>query len=144
MGKTNAALLWGALLAFCACRHFENFDERCAREAREYTERQCPRRMDQYTLMDSLTYDVRSRTLNYYYTLEGVLDNDTVMNAQACESLKNLLRKNVANSVELKSHKEEGISFSYCYYSKTSGKVRFRALFTPEDYGGDYSPPRRK
>ena len=92
MKKINTTLLLGALLGFCAC-HFESFDERCAREAREYTEKQCPRRMDQYTLMDSLTYDDHSRTLNYYYTLEGVLDNDTVMNAQACESLKDLLRK---------------------------------------------------
>ena len=82
MKKINTTLLLGALLGFCAC-HFESFDERCAREAREYTEKQCPRRMDQYTLMDSLTYDDHSRTLNYYYTLEGVLDNDTVMNAQA-------------------------------------------------------------
>ena len=111
-------------------------------EAREYTEKQCPRRMDQYTLMDSLTYDEHSRTLNYYYTLEGVLDNDTVMNAQACESLKNLLRKNVVNSVDLKSYKEKGISFSYCYYSKASGKVRFQVRFTPEDYDSHYSPDR--
>ena len=104
MKKINTTLLLGALLGFCAC-HFESFDERCAREAREYTEKQCPRRMDQYTLMDSLTYDDHSRTLNYYYTLEGVLDNNTVMNAQACESLKDLLRKNVVNSVDLKSYK---------------------------------------
>ena len=119
MKKINTTLLLGALLGFCAC-HFESFDERCAREAREYTEKQCPRRMDQYTLMDSLTYDDHSRTLNYYYTLEGVLDNDTVMNAQSCESLKDLLRKNVVNSVDLKSYKEKGISFSYYYYSKAS------------------------
>ena len=56
MKKINTTLLLGTLLGVCAC-HFESFDERCAREAREYTEKQCPRRMDQYTLMDSLTYD---------------------------------------------------------------------------------------
>ena len=105
MKKINTTLLLGALLGFCAC-HFESFDERCAREAREYTEKQCPRRMDQYTLMDSLTYDDHSRTLNYYYTLE------------------------------------KGISFSYYYYSKASGKVRFQVRFTPEDYDSNYSPNR--
>ena len=41
MKKINTTLLLGALLWFCAC-HFESFDERCAREAREYTEKQCP------------------------------------------------------------------------------------------------------
>ena len=65
-----------------------------------------------------------------------------VMNAQACESLKDLLRKNVVNSVDLKSYKEKGISFSYYYYSKASGKVRFQARFTPEDYDSNYSPAR--
>ncbi len=135
MKKIYATLLLGLPLGLCAC-HFESFEERCAREAREYTERQCPRRTDRYTLMDSLTYDDRSRTLNYYYTLEGALDDDTTMDTQACESLKDILRKNVANSVELKAYKEKGISFSYCYYSRASGKVRFHVRFTPEDYGG--------
>ena len=141
MTKINTTLLLGALLGFCAC-HFESFDERCAREAREYTEKQCPRRMDQYTLMDSLTYDGHSRTLNYNYTLEGFLDNDTVMSAQACESFKDVLRKNVVNSVDLKPYKEKGISFSYRYYSKATGKTRLQVRFTPEDYGGNHSPVR--
>ncbi len=144
MKKIHTILLFGSLSGLYACRHFENFDERCAREAREYTEKQCPRKTDQYTFMDSLTYDDRSRTLNYYYTLEGILDNDTVMDAQACKSFKELLLKNVANSVELKTYKENGISFSYCYYSKTSGRVRLRVLFTPADYGGKRIPARRE
>ncbi len=114
--------------------NFENFDQRCAREAREFTEKQCPRRADQYTVMDSLTYDMSSRTFHYYYTLEGLLDNDSVMTQKVYEDFKDVLYKNVCNSVELKSYKEKDINFSYCYYSKSSGTVRLQVLFTPEDY----------
>ena len=127
--------LWGLVATSCQ----ESFEERCAREAREYTEKQCPRRMDPYTMMDSLTYDKASRTLYYYYTLEGLLDNDTVMTTQTYDALEDLLRKNVVNSVDLKTYKEKGINFAYCYYSKASGKVRFQVRFTPEDYNGTYS-----
>ena len=63
-------------------------------------------------------------------------------NLALVESLKDLLRKNVINSVDLKSYKEKGISFSYYYYSKASGKVRFQVRFTPEDYDSNYSPDR--
>ena len=122
--------LWG-LMAACQ----ENFDERCAREAREYTEKQCPRRMDICTIMDSLTYDEATHTLNYYYTLEGELDTDSMMNKENCGKIEDLLRKNIINSVELKTYKENGINFSYCYHSKTTGKARLQVRFTPEDYG---------
>ena len=90
--------------------------------------------MDECTVMDSLTYDRQTRTLNYYYTVEGALDNDSVMTDQACEELKKMLHKNIINSVILKSYKENDINFRHCYYSKSSGKIRFQVRFTPEDY----------
>lgn len=133
MKKTTYILLLGVVGSFYAC-NFESFDERCAREAREHTERQCPRRMDPYTVMDSLTYDRQSHTLNYYYTLEGMLDNDTVMTPQIYDDLEKLLLRNVVQSVELKTYKEKGLNFAYRYYSKSTGKIRFQTLLTPEDY----------
>lgn len=132
MSKLKFILLCFPLWGLFSCQ--ESFDDRCAREAREYTEKQCPHRMDEYTVMDSLTYDRQTRTLNYYYTLEGALDNDSVMTDQACEELKKMLHKDVINSVGLKSYKEKDINFRHCYYSKSSGKIRFQVRFTPEDY----------
>lgn len=134
MKKIGHLLLLSAVTMLAAC-NFENFDERCAREAREYTEKQCPQRMDICTIMDSLTYDQSTHTLTYYYTLEGELDTDSMMNKENCGKIEDLLRKNVINSVNLKTYKEHGINFSYCYYSKATGKVRFQTCFTPDDYG---------
>lgn len=124
-------LLSVLLLASCG---FENFDERCEREAQEYTQKQCPRRMDQYTMMDSLTYNKPTRTLTYYYTLEGVLDNDSVMTPDAGNILEANLKEAIINSVDLKTHKDKGINFCYCYHSKTTGKVRFTTTITQADY----------
>ena len=129
----KSLIILSALCGLSSCQ--ESFDERCTREAREYTEKQCPRRMDAYTVMDSLTYDTPSRTLHYFYTLEGLLDNDSVTSAEFQDALKDLLHKYIMNSVDLKTYKEKGLNFCYHYYSRSTGKERCKALFTPTDYG---------
>lgn len=138
MKKATTILLCAVLGGTTSCHH-ESFDERCAREAREYTEKQCPRRMDAYTMMDSLTYDMTSHTLNYYYTTEGMLDSDSVMTSEFHDALERLLHEHILNSVDLKIYKEKGINFGYHYYSKSTGKERYQVLFTPEDYKGSPS-----
>lgn len=134
MKKTNLIFLFCASLALGAC-HFESFDERCEREAKEYTQKQCPRRLDKCTVVDSMVYDKSTHTLSYYYTLEGLLDDEQVMTDKVFDNYREQLLKNVVNSIELKAYKEKELNFSYYYYSKKTGKQRFTLTFTPEDYG---------
>ncbi len=141
--KKTTTLLLATLLGLAACQH-ESFDERCGREAREYTEKQCPRRMDDYTMMDSLTFDRASRTLTYYYTMEGMLDTDSMATPEFGEALETTLRKHIVNSVDLRSYKKEGLNFCYQYNSKSTGKVRYKVLFTPEDYGNGRNATEKK
>lgn len=122
------------LLASC---HFESFEKRCAREAEEYTARHCPKRLNKYTVIDSLTFDPGTQTFGYYYTLEGDLDNDTIISKDIADSFREQLKKELTNSVELKVYKEKKLNFSYIYISKSTGKVRFKTLFTPEDYNAE-------
>jgi ADP-ribose pyrophosphatase YjhB (NUDIX family) len=128
--------LWGLLATglMSSCQ-FETFEERCQREAMEYTEKQCPRRMDDYTVMDSVTFDMAQRILTYHYTIEGDLDNDTVLTPQAIAHFQEILGEEVKNSVELKHQKEEGVTFRYTYHSKTTGKQRFNVVYDKEFYG---------
>lgn len=91
--------------------------------------------MDPYTMLDSLSYDMKSRTLTYYYTLEGTLDDDKVLTEEVYDGFRKELCKNIINSVELKNYKEKLINLRYCYYSKSKGNIRFKTTFTPEDYG---------
>lgn len=106
MRKIKPAVLLCVSLMLCAC-NFENFDKRCAREAKEYTEKQCPRRMDPYTVMDSLTYQEHTHTLAYHYTLEGKLDNDSILTRELFDAFAQQLRKELINSVDLKMYKEK-------------------------------------
>lgn len=128
-------LICGLLMAagILSCR-FESFEERCQREAREYTEKQCPRRMDEYTVMDSVTFDIKNRTLSYFYTMEGVLDSDSVLTPEAIENFREVLGEHLKNSVELKTQKEEGVTFNYSYYSKATGTLRFSVVYDREYY----------
>ena len=94
-----------SILLFASC-NFESFEKRCAREAEEYTTRHCPRRMNKYTVMDSLTFNPETKTFGYYYTLEGDLDNDSIITNEIADSFREQLKKELINSVELKAYKE--------------------------------------
>lgn len=114
--------------------HFESFDERCERETREYTRKQCPRRLDEFTIMDSTVYDMGTRTITYYYTCEGTLDNADNLTEEVIRTCREQLRKNVVNSIELKAYKEKGLNFCYLYNSCTTGKQLLKITIEPKDY----------
>lgn len=120
-----------ALLSGC---NFESFDKRCQREAEEYTEQQCPRRLDPCTILDSMRYDTDSRTLQYYYTLEGMLDSANVLTDQIVAGFRKQLKQDIINSVQLRKYKEEGINFEYIYLSRSTGKTYMKLNFTPKEY----------
>ena len=119
-----------ATMLLTACQ--ESLEERCAREAKEYTQKNCPRHIDTEIVLDSMTFEKDSHTIGYCYTLQGSLDNPLrVDSAQFSEAL--LLE--VKNSTNLKLYKDEGYSFRYVYYSaKNSGTKLFEATFRKNDY----------
>ena len=134
MKKKNYLFPILAAALFLGSCQFENFDERCAREAKEYTEQHCPLRIDPCTVLDSMTYASDKRTLQYYYTMEGLLDSTQILTPEVIADFKKQLEGEIVNSVQLRKYKEERINFRYCYKSKKSGKTVFDLRFTPEDY----------
>lgn len=128
MKKTIIMIVAGILLVACQ----ESLEERCAREAKEYTQKNCPRHIDTEIVLDSMTFDKDSHTIGYCYTLQGSLDNPLrVDSAQFSEAL--LLE--VKNSTNLKLYKDAGYSFRYTYHSeKDSGTKLFEATFRENDY----------
>lgn len=134
MTKRNTLILiLAAGLASSAC-NYESFDERCIREAREFTEQQCPRRLDPCTILDSLTYDTQSRTLAYHYTVEGILDSAGVYTDDVISGFTKEVKNEVANSVQLRRYKQEKLNFDYVYISKSRGEECLRIKLTPKDY----------
>jgi ADP-ribose pyrophosphatase YjhB (NUDIX family) len=128
MKKTITLLTVALLLAACQ----ESLEDRCAREAQEYTKKNCPVRVVEHVLMDSMTFDRTTHTIGYAYTLEDLLD-DSVALSKAHP--RELLLKELKNTPNLKLYKEAGYNFRYIYYSNSKkGTKLFEATFLEKDY----------
>lgn len=119
-----------ALLIFAACQ--ESLEERCQREARDYTAKNCPLPVGENVVMDSMTFDAATHTIAYIYTLSGVVDDTAAINRS---NPRESLLKSLKNTPHLKLYKEAGYSFRYTYYSaKQRGQKLFDTTFREKDY----------
>ena len=124
------ALFIGAALMAVGCQ--ESLEERCEREAREYTEKHCPTPVAKDVVMDSMTFDKATHTITYAYTLTGQLDDSAVV--EGAHS-RDLLLQEIKNSAHLRLYKEAGYSFRYVYHSgKKKGTQLLDATFHQSDY----------
>ncbi len=120
-------------LTFTGCRR-ENIDERIHREAKEFTEKNCPREMDPYTTIDSACYDMKNRIYSYNYTVQGLLDVDSIYTDELLNSFRETLLGQIKTSIQMKALKDQGVTFAYRYFSQESGKTLMNITFTKEDY----------
>ena len=109
------------------------FDEQCAKEAEIYTEKQCPIKVSEGVVLDSMTYSKSTRSLSYHYTVSGKLDDATLIQNNI-NTIRNGLMKGISNSVELKQAKEEGIYFRYLYTSASTHKQFAKITISKSDY----------
>ena len=113
----------------------ENLEDRAARETKEFTEKKCPAVVDQFTIMDSITFDRATKTVHSYYSLRGTADTVGVLNdGNARSALVDELKRNTNNKV-YKDAKFQKFQFSYTYYSaRRKGLVLYETRVTPKDY----------
>ena len=123
-------LLLISTLASCT----ESFVERRQREAKEFSERECPRMVDTYIRMDSMAFSEEPVGLVYYYTVLGELDNEELLTPDVVEDFRTRLLENIRNDINMRRDKEEGFTFTYRYTSEKTGKPFIEAAFGPEDY----------
>lgn len=116
----------------CSCQ--EKKSERFEREAREFTEKNCPQHLDPITTLDSLVFEPAGvGTLKQYYTLD--LDDESreaFMNKLGEIGDTNL--KIVKNSVLFIKHKDAGVTFSYIYFDAATGDKLVQYDFMEEQY----------
>ena len=123
-------VLSAILLLLSACQ--ESLEDRCARETKEYTRKNRPAKMDNNSILDSLTFERETHTLHYYYRLTGFADNDSIV-----EKLDagNILKNELRNTTTLKLYKDNHYRFAYTYRSeKDPNKVLLDFVFTDKDY----------
>jgi hypothetical protein len=120
------------ILFLMACT--ESFEDRCRREAREFTEKQCPRLVEEHIILDSMTYVEAPQGFIYHYRVTGELDNPELLTADALEPIIENMRQNLRQNLSLRAYKERGLSFTYRYLSDTTGEPFVDTTFGPEDY----------
>ncbi len=126
----KSVIFCALLLIFAACQ--ESLEERCQRECVTYTKKHCPLRVAENIILDSMFLDKPTHTINYVYTVSGIIDDKGLIERN--NPTENL-RMEVKNSTHLKRYKEAGYSFSYIYYSaKNKGTQLFKATFHQSDY----------
>ena len=134
MNKVLAIACLGILASFSACKR-ESKDEKFKRDFELFTQKDCPKLMDPCTRMDSVCYDIGSRTMTEYYTVMGELDDDSIYaDEKVMGTYRETLQKGLKSSIQLKPYKDEGISFRYVYRSLSTGETRLELIYTPEDY----------
>lgn len=132
--KISLPVCLGILFVFSACKRMSK-DEKFKQELEQYTQKECPRQTDPYTRMDSVCYDIKSRTRSEYYMVMNELDNDSIFaDERLMEGFREDLLKELKSSIQLKQYKDEGITFRYIYRSLSSSKTKLELTFTPEDY----------
>ena len=122
------------MLAFCACKR-ETKDEKFKRDFQQFTQKECPKFVDPCTRLDSACYDIENRTLSYHYTVQDMLDDEEIYTEETNNAFYDDILKGLKNSIQMKSYKDEGITFRYDYRSITTGKMLLILTYTPEDYG---------
>jgi hypothetical protein len=117
-------------LTLAACQ--ESLEERAAREAQMYTKKNCPAKISETVIMDSMTFEAQTHTIHYYYTLTGIADNDSTLNPD--EARANLLAA-LKNTTALSVYKKEKYRFAYTYHSEKSPEtVLYETTFVDGDY----------
>lgn len=121
-----------ALFAFLVMSCQESLEDRCAREAKEYTKKNCPARLDSNTTLDSLTFEQATHTLHYFYKLTGKADQEGLLDSiQAAKAL----REELKNTTAMKIYKDNKYRFSYTFRSgRDSKKILYQVTLTDKDY----------
>lgn len=114
---------------FTATSCQESLEERCARELKEHTAKNCPARIDANTFQDSVVYESSTRTIHYYYTISGL---ENIPNTAT--KIRQILLYELKNTTSMRAYKNDGFNFRYTYRSASTGNIITSEFFTKEDY----------
>ena len=130
MIKKKLFFVFAAVLLLSACQ--ESLEQRCAREAMEYSKKNCPAPIAKGVTIDSMSFDVATHTLIYSYTLDGVIDDTATIRKN---NPREQMLQQLKNATAMKPYRDAGYNFRYTYYStKDKGQKLFEATFQEKDY----------
>lgn len=115
--------------AVSACQ--ESYEQRLARESKEYTRKNCPVVLQEGVTLDSITYEEQTRTRHQWYTLSGQYDTLGIKS-------NGNMRKQVFSDPNAIKMGREGIAIRYTYRSAShKGKVLMDETITAAELIGE-------
>ena len=130
MKKLLFLLVCGIAMVSC----HENLEQRAARQAKEFTQKNCPSAIRDNVRTDSMTYDEATRTIIYNYTLFNELDDSSNIKAQEVKLIEGL-QKALTRDISMKTYKDAGFNIRYVYHSNEKPQlILLQKTFTPEEY----------
>ncbi len=129
---TKPLLALFVLLSLCSC-HKRSFEEKVAENFAAINQK-LPIRLDSLSVMDSIMFRPDTYTLQTCYTLEGMADNDSVLNEEFRNTLGDNLLTGLKGNIQYRAYKEKDFVFEYLYYSRSTGRLLMSFTFTPEEY----------
>ena len=127
------AVVCAMFLVMCMVSCQESLQERCAREAREYTEKNCPANIGENMVLDSVTFSESGNVLGYFYSVSNELDSAELMESNEGK-FRDTMKKQIRNATNLKAYKEAGFTFVYVYISASGHNPLLVLRFEEEDY----------
>ena len=119
-----------ALTSLTSCQ--ESFDKRLHREAIEYTENKCPQEVESGLMLDSVSYNITSRTYTSFFSANAA--NEQVLRSNS-PLLHQMLVTQLINNTDYKDVKDKGVTFRYVYYSQATKTVFYETTVTANEYG---------
>jgi ADP-ribose pyrophosphatase YjhB (NUDIX family) len=117
-------------ILFAACQ--ESLEDKCEREAKEFTRKNCPAMIAQEIMMDSMTFERATHTIHYYYKLTGQSDRSDAYNM---EEAAKMLKEGLKNTTSVQTYKNEGYNFTYTYRSEKDPKtIWLEVKLSKKDY----------
>ncbi|MCF0198476.1 MAG: hypothetical protein HUK02_04030 [Bacteroidaceae bacterium] len=111
--------------------------ERIHEDVDNFNEVEAPKPVDEFTLLDSLSYTDSLNTLIYYYHMTSDVDTARI-SAQELADVREALYQQYANNIrgnlKSKPYKDYGVTFRYIYYKEDAQHPIFDFTYTPEDY----------
>ena len=124
-------LIMAAAIAMTMAACQESLEQKAAHEAIMYTQKNCPAKMSDNLILDSMVFEADTHTIHYYYTLTAEADSVGLFG----DTQRKVLKTDLKNTTALAAYKEAGYRFAYTYHSQKDPEVvLFEAIFSEKDY----------
>lgn len=127
------ALFFVAALIMTGCNKITP-EEYAKQQAKAFTEKNCPSPVKNNIRTDSLVYEENTRTLHYYYSFFGPMDNPDSLKGRG-DGMRERMLEALKRTGSNEEFKKAEMNFKYTYHSSSKpDTVLYEVTFRPSEY----------